>query len=244
MGQWHVNTLDVAATKRFFVTLGGVAMAVTNPDIVRFHGVDVYLHAQAPTGGTVGTVVNHVGFSVPNIQEAADKWTALGVPVEPGNNGRKDQRWITTPDKLRIYILEAPGDVFTFDGIDPDPTPPIQHHHIHFFVVESEIPKMQAWYAKLLGAKPGMRANFQAADIPGANLTFGAADKAGTGTKGSALDHITFRVSKLEPFTKRLEAEGIKLAQPYARNPRTGGASAFLTDPWGTSIELTEMIAP
>ncbi len=44
----------------------------------------------------------------------------------------------------------------------------------------------------------------------------------------------------LEAFTKKLEAQGIKLAAPYRQVPALGISIAFITDPWGTYIELTE----
>jgi hypothetical protein len=47
-------------------------------------------------------------------------------------------------------------------------------------------------------------------------------------------------VKNLEAFTKQLEAQGIKLAVPYRQVPALGISIAFITDPWGTYIELTE----
>ena len=41
-------------------------------------------------------------------------------------------------------------------------------------------------------------------------------------------------------FCKKLEADGIKLAVPYRKVPALGIAIAFITDPWGTYIEMTE----
>jgi catechol 2,3-dioxygenase-like lactoylglutathione lyase family enzyme len=98
---------------------------------------------------------------------------------------------------------------------------------------------MQAWYAKTFGAKPGMRGQFQADDIPGVNLTFTKSDSATMPTKGRALDHIGFEVKHLEAFCKKLEASGIKLDRPYGKLP-SGVGIAFITDPWGTQIELNE----
>ena len=126
-----------------------------------FPGVTVNLNlgqANAPpaTGGSVGSVVNHVGFVVKNVQESVAKWKAAGVPVEPGNNGRLDQAYVNTPDGLRIEILE-----------DKNQSMPIRSEHEHFFVMQSEIPKIQAWYAKTFGAKPGTRNNAPIDDIPG-----------------------------------------------------------------------------
>ena len=44
----------------------------------------------------------------------------------------------------------------------------------------------------------------------------------------------------LEAFTKKLEAQGIKLTVPYRSVPALNLSIAFFTDPWGTYIELTE----
>jgi catechol 2,3-dioxygenase-like lactoylglutathione lyase family enzyme len=237
MGHWHLNTRDVEANKRIFVAMGGTAIKAGNFEVVRFPGVAVYLHlapgAPLPAGGTVGTVVNHVGFLVQNVQESVARWKAANVPVLAGNNGRTDQAFVVTPDELRIEILEDKNQQF-----------PIQHHHVHFNVPESSIDDIQAWYARIFGAQPGMRGQNKAADVPGANLTFSAAALPTMTTKGRVLDHIGFDVQGLEAFCKKLEAAGITLDRPYTKNPQTGSALAFITDPWGTYIELNERPNP
>lgn len=43
----------------------------------------------------------------------------------------------------------------------------------------------------------------------------------------------------LEAFCKKLEAAGVKFDRPYTK-VRIGLSVAFLTDPFGTYIELTE----
>jgi len=75
-------------------------------------------------------------------------------------------------------------------------------------------------------------------------LEFAKADVAPAGTRGRALDHIGFEVRGLEEFCKNLEAAGLKLDRPYTKLPNSTTAIAFLTDPWGTYIELTENLAP
>jgi hypothetical protein len=62
-------------------------------------------------------------------------------------------------------------------------------------------------------------------------------------TKGRVLDHIGFDVTDLQGFIKKLEAAGIKLDRPYTKT-ENGGALAFITDPWGTYIELNERPNP
>jgi predicted enzyme related to lactoylglutathione lyase len=148
--------------------------------------------------------------------------------VKPGNNERLDQAWVVTPDGLRVEILE-----------DKSQSVPIRHEHVHLFLPDAERAKSQAWYAKTFGAKAGMRNEAPVADIPGVQMRFNKVDKPLLTTKGRILDHIGFDVVDLQGFIKKLEADGIKLDRPYTKNP-SGGALAFITDPWGTYIELNE----
>ena len=117
---------------------------------------------------------------------------------------------------------------------------PIASHHIHFFVAEAAIPEIKAWYAKTFGAKPGKRGDNEADDVPGENLTFGKSPTPTEPTKGRALDHIGFEIKNLEAFCKNLGASGIKFDRPYSPQVAPGLSIAFITDPWGTYIELTE----
>jgi len=232
MGHWHLNSRDVAANKKLFLAMGGTDGGPGDLQRVIFPGVVVILNqrgAAPATGGSVGSVVNHVGFIVENVQESVAKWKAAGVPVQPGNNNRLDQAYVTTPDGLRIEILE-----------DKNQKVPIRNEHVHFFVPEAVIPQMQAWYANIFGAKPGSRGQNQFDDIPGVQLRFTKADAPQVTTKGRVLDHIGFDIKDLQGFIKKLQAAGVKLDRPYTKNEQTGAALAFITDPWGTFIELNE----
>ena len=229
MGHWHFGSRDVEANKRIFVTMGGTPLTGGN-ETVLFPGVRINLSlGNAPgSGGSVGSVVNHVGFIVKNVQEQVAKWKANGVPVLPGANNRLDQAFVVTPDGVRIEILE-----------DKTQSMPIRNEHVHLSVTEAEIPKAQAWYAKTFGGKAGMRNNAAVVDIPGVQIRFAKADKAQAVTRGRVLDHIGFDVKDHAAFVKKIEAEGIKLDEPPRKSP-TGSTITYITDPWGTRIEIIE----
>ena len=243
MGHWHLNSRDVEASKKIFVGMGGTAVKAGFFETVRFPGVVVNLHLREPapsTGGTDGSVVNHVGFIVQNVQEQVAKWKAAGVPVLPGNQipnqplptRRTDQAFVVTPDGLKIEILENKNQKF-----------PIMHEHVHFYVEEASVLPMRAWYAKTFGAKESVRNNAPVADVPGTQLRFAKSNAKLPGTKGRVLDHIGFDVVDLKAFIAKLEAAGIKLDRPYTENA-PGAALAFITDPWGTYIELNQRPNP
>ena len=84
----------------------------------------------------------------------------------------------------------------------------------------------------------------EAGDMPGVNLSFSTQNTAPLPTKGRGLDHIGFEVADLDAFVASLAAKGIKIEAPVRQVPNTKVKIAFLTDPWGTYIELTEGLAP
>jgi len=236
MGHVHLAVQDIEATKKFWIAVGGTpASKLGANEVVKFPGVLILIRkAMDPPAGTVGSVVNHIGFLVPNVAATRAKWQAAGLMMEPPNPANAKQIYVHTPDDLvRIEILE-----------DAMQTEPIKFHHVHFFVADAggtnSVLAMQAWYAKTFGAKPGKRGQFEAADLPGVNLTFAKSDTPTVGTKGRALDHIGFEIKDLKAFCKKAEAAGIKLDMPYTPRPDLGIALAFITDPWGTYIELNE----
>lgn len=231
MGHVHLNVRNVEAQKKFWLALGGTPIMVGPFTVMKFPGVLVFLNlpppAEPPSGGNAGAVVSHVGFTVPNFEDSMAKWKAAGVAV--GISQRPKQVMLLAPDDLRIEVLE-----------DPAQTVPIAFHHVHFLVEADNVTGIKSWYVKMFGAKPGMRGMNEADDIPGANLTFSKSDTATARTKGRVIDHIGFEIYDLEEFCKKLEASGVKFDRPYRRSATTGLGVAFLTDPWGTYIELNE----
>jgi catechol 2,3-dioxygenase-like lactoylglutathione lyase family enzyme len=247
-GHHHLNTTNMAAQKRFFVdTLGGTLITVgtNNAEVVKFPNVLIFFRpAQAPTGGTRGTTVNHIGFSVPSLRPAIDRIKANGFQMitnteATGREVKDDIAGPLQPGGASIAFAQGPDDVKVELVEVKQQTIPITLHHVHFFNPKNV--EMRDWYVKTFGAAAGTAGPpFAVANLPGVVLNFTPSADPVAGTAGRALDHIGFEIKNLEAFTKKLEADGIKLAVPYRQVPALGIAVAFFTDPWGTYIELTE----
>jgi catechol 2,3-dioxygenase-like lactoylglutathione lyase family enzyme len=230
MGHWHLASKDLEANKKLFLAMGGKLYMPGGAPLISFPGVYINLNLgnASGDGGSQGSVVNHVGFSVDNVQKRVAEWKAAGVKVLPGNNGRLDQAYVETPDGLRMEILE-----------DKTQTVPIRDEQVHLFVLESEVPKAQAWYAKTFGGKATTRNGAPVVDIPGVQIRFNKVDKAQTPTKGRVLDHIGFDVKDHAAFVQKITAEGVKL-DDMPRKVANGSTIVYITDPWGTRIEIIQ----
>jgi catechol 2,3-dioxygenase-like lactoylglutathione lyase family enzyme len=246
-GHHHLASSNIEASSKFFATLGGKPGKFTgnNSDIVTFPNVIVFFRAQAPKGGTKGSTADHIGFAVPNLQQTLDNLKAGGYRIVTAAESPASYKvegdiampapttrlaFVLGPDDVKVELLEARQQA-----------EPVKLHHVHFFSHQNA--EMRDWYVKVFGGKPRDTPNFLAADLPGVALNFTAAASPMAGTSGRAVDHVGFEIKDLEAFCKKLEGMGIKQTVAYRKVPEWGVAIAFIADPWGTSIELTEGLA-
>jgi catechol 2,3-dioxygenase-like lactoylglutathione lyase family enzyme len=237
MGHWHIVSKDVEANKKLFLAMGGKLYMPGGQPLIMFPGlyINLILGNEKGDGGTVGSVVNHVGFIVDNVQQRVAQWKAAGVTVLPGGalptgGNRLDQAYVETPDGVRMEILE-----------DKTQTVPIRNEHIHLALPAAEIPKAQAWYAKTFGGQTATRNNAPVVNLPGVQIRFNAAETKQAPTRGRVFDHFGFDVNDHAAVVKRLEAEGIRLDQPVGKGG-TGNTITYITDPWGTRIEIVQRL--
>lgn len=243
-GHHHFNVTNLGEQRRFWVdTLGGTAAPFGDSEIIKFTNVILFMREETPAGGTKGSTVNHIGFTVPDLKAVLDRIEAAGYAVVtdeevPATMQVNDGIAYNEVQDAYLGFVMAPNDIkIEFIGA-PEQPEVAKLHHIHF--ATPDIGAMQAWYASTLGAIPGMRGNFQAADLPGVNLTFSGSDMPLAATKGRSLDHIGFEVANLKAFCDDLEKQGIVFDVPYREIKELDLAIAFFTDPFGTYVELTE----
>jgi len=247
MGHLHYVVRDVAANKAFWVALGGKPILFNGTtEGALFPDVVVLLRQGEPSGGTEGSVVNHVAFRVKSL--AAIERAGFTVEYNAQYPGVAS---VHSPEGERIELFDdelATNLGFTIDGGGSEPTAerhnrkisvPIIAHHIHLNVPADQVAAAKEWYATHFGGVRGMRWRYDAVDLPGININISAVPATLAPTRGRMLDHIGFEVENLEAFCKELEAAGIQFDRRYGTLP-SGFGLAFLTDPWGTYIELTE----
>jgi len=229
LGHVHLMVEDPDAQKKIWMeALGAEATHTGTLELLRLPGIYIIVGKArtAPTEGSDGSTVNHIGLAVKDLTAVKTKLDALHIE-SASVNGNAKQIMAQFPEKVTVELTE-----------DPALPTAVAMHHIHLATPDPE--NQRAWYVKTFGARAGTRGNFLAAFIPGGEVDARKTQDAQAPTKGRSLDHIGFEVRNLESFCKQLSADGVKFEMPCRDVPAIGLKIAFLADPEGTRIELTE----
>jgi catechol 2,3-dioxygenase-like lactoylglutathione lyase family enzyme len=239
LGHIHLLVKDVAAQTRFWTEMMGGIVVKNGPlTLIQFPGVFVMLRQGEPTAPPAGSIVDHFGFALKDINAARARWKAAGVNYTIGATN-PNQGYVEAPDGVRVEVFG-----------DPSLPGPVDMNHIHMLLPGKDIPAIQAWYDKNLGGLTGKRKTVATSGVTDCvyfhrfNVSFSQSEMQRAPSKGRSIDHIGFEVKNLDEFVKRLEAAGNKMDGPPRLVPNSNVKIAFFTDPWGTYIELTENLAP
>jgi len=230
-GHVHLNVTNIDVHKQLFVEVFGGTFVQKGPlPTVKFPNMLIAFR-QGPTAGpSQGTVMDHFGFKVRNIAAMLQALRGLGYEVQSefkGAEGFKNA-YVLGPDGLRLEMQE-----------DTTLTAKAIPNHIHFWT--ADYVKLLDWYVDTFALVKRKRGSIETtADAGTVNLSFANSKEPVLATKGRTIDHIGFEVKDLDAFVKQLEIKGIKLDMPVRAVPSIGLKIAFLTDPSGTYIELTE----
>jgi predicted enzyme related to lactoylglutathione lyase len=241
----HLITTDLGNSTAFWTALGGEATKIGTMNGVLFPGVYILLQNNRGRGGrgasggpatqpatvpppesSIGSVAEAIGIRVRNMRQTLSKLDEFGISPEPGATATHAA--ILSPEKVKVLLTEDTG-LATAAASDalimrvPDPA------------------DAAAWYAKWFGASISRDGNGSLAKIPGMNMRFVAASTPAAGTRGRALDHVGLDVHDLQALVTKMEEAGVTVNTPY-RTMSLGFLTgiSFITDPWGTYIELNE----
>ena len=232
MGHLHLATTDVETSRRFWTAMGGVAVQNGQLQLIQLPGTFVMLRqSQQPTGPSEGSTVERVMLRV-RTAELPQLVQKLGEAT----GSKADSALLKSPEGVTIELRGAAASQETS----------VRMERVDFRTVAPA--ETRDWYVKTFGAGSDVLAGatppVYIAQLPGLVMYFRKAEAAPAGTRGRGLDHIGFEVKNLDEFCKKLEAAGQKFDRPYGRLQNSTTSIAFLTDPWGTYIELTENLAP
>ncbi|MCU1337375.1 MAG: Glyoxalase/bleomycin resistance protein/dioxygenase [Bryobacterales bacterium] len=250
MGHIHLVVADPAAYQKTIVSvLGGTPVNAGPLTMVKLPGVFFIMTAAkqgaGPSGGSKGSTADHMGFSVKSFAALKAKAVAAGLNVQEVTPNV--QAFVTFPNDVIVEVQE-----------DTSLTTDSAFSHYHLAVPDQNAAR--EWYMKTFGGVEAQRRpGLKGVGIPPGTVDFlGGGGGFGKGkakegappaappappaaTKGRYLDHIGFEVKDLDAFAKKLEADGVKFDMaPRDMTKQFGLKIAFITDPFGTYIELTE----
>jgi catechol 2,3-dioxygenase-like lactoylglutathione lyase family enzyme len=233
LGHVHFVVRDPEVHKKLWVdTFGAQIVRAGTLEMIKIPGMFVLLIKGEPVETPNPPTLDHIGLLVNDLAAMKAKLAAVNITVPD------KIPILTLPDGVRIELLE-----------DKNLKVPLAFQHFHIFTADAE--SVRSWYVKTFGALASTRrgtmptANFPAAaDFPGGEVDFlGQPNVQRVPTKGHAIDHLSFEVKDLEAFCKKLAAAGVAFEIPFRDVPQIGLKIAFIADPIGTRIELTEGLA-
>jgi len=225
---------DIDAANKFWTTLGGEPTALATIKLMKFPGVLFYIssaagRAGAPPapslGGNHGTTVEFISLKVKDLKASLEKWKAAGI--EPMKEYKETT--LLAPDDVQVRIIE-----------DKSLAVPIASDGIVMNVAKAA--EVSAWYEKWFSARLSRSGADTVGDIPGARIVFRETKDPIAPTKGHSLALLGFEVKDIQAFVKKYQEAGGKFDGngTIATSAAANLSVIQLTDPWGTSIEVSQ----
>lgn len=229
---FRVKDVDVA--NRFWVTLGAEPTALATIKLTKLPGVLLFIggpRGTAPAAtlpGNHGTTVEFLTFKVKDLKASLAKWKEAGI--EPMKESKETT--LLGPDDIQVRITE-----------DRSLTTPIAADGLIMNVANAA--EVSAWYAKWFGATISLSGSDTIGEIPGARIVFRETRDPIAPMRGHSLGLLGFEVTDIEGFVKRYTDAGGTFdgTGTIARAQAANLAVIQLTDPWGTSIEVSQGLA-
>lgn len=227
-GHTHLGVADVEQHRAIWKSFGAREVDYAGMQMLAFPGMYILLAERQDVPASIDTSANHIGFTIRDYAQYKALLQQAGAALffDDAENGQ--------------ILADLPGGVRVEFAVDAEQPEPILFHHMHLAAIDGAA--LQEWYVKVFGAEVGERRGLPSAVIPGGRVDIlpVRGDTAPLGSRGSAIDHIGFDVSDMDAFAAHLAQLGI----PFEIEPRVVGGGlvriAFITDPVGTFIEITE----
>jgi catechol 2,3-dioxygenase-like lactoylglutathione lyase family enzyme len=208
---------------------GGQAMTAEAPDRLMFGETRLIFQRNEKAGPSAGTSVDHIGFSVADLDKAMAALAADGATVTtPARDvpGLFKLAFVDDPWGVRLEIVQDPAKL----GL----------HHMH---LRGPDPNASlAWYVdKVGGSVTKLKDRIDGVNYGGVWLLVQKGDA--VPTAGRAIDHIGFRPLNVDTVVAGLKTKNVKVTTEPRPLTLPSGVSmrlAFVESPDGVRIELVQ----
>jgi catechol 2,3-dioxygenase-like lactoylglutathione lyase family enzyme len=207
---------------------GGEAMT-EGTDRLMFGETRVVFQKAAAPQPSAGSVLDHVGFSVADVDATMKQFAADGVKITAPVRD--------IPNLFKIAFVEDPWGTRIEVVQDPQK---LGLHHIHLRAPDPAA--ALAWYVSTFGGKAGkLKGQIDGVDFNGVWLLAAKGDA--VPSAGHSIDHIGFRPINLDTTIAKLKTENVKVtSEPRALTLASGASMhiAFVEGIDGVRIELVQ----
>lgn len=225
----HLAAPDQArAVEWYHQHFGGETMK-EGPDRLLFGETRVMFQRNEKAEPSMGSVLDHIGFSVADLDATMKALEAAGVKVlQPARDapGLFKLAFIEDPWGTRIEVVQDPQKL----GL----------HHVHLRAPEPST--ALAWYIDKFGGSPGkLKDRIDGIDYAGVWLLAARGDA--TPSRGHSIDHIGFRPLNVDSAVAALKAKNVTVTtepRPLTLPSGTSMRLAFIEGPQGVRIELVQ----
>lgn len=225
-GHTHLIVPNVAKHREIWKMFGGIERSSGRLQTLMFPGMHILLREGEPSSPSIDTSANHIGFTVNDYALYKAKLEAVGAGIFYDDG--EGQILADLPDGVRVEF-----------ALDNEQQQPIRFHHTHLSIADAE--ELRQWYVDVFDADMGERRGLPSAVIPGGRVDFIPSRNGDPlPTQGTAIDHIGFEVADMDAFASKMERMGIAFDRAPECIDAINLCIAFITDPKGTYIELTQ----
>jgi predicted enzyme related to lactoylglutathione lyase len=190
----------------------------------------IFFEKEAGFPGSRGSAVDHIGFSVPDIEAKIKELKEASVKVVSGVQPVLD---------FKIAHVEDPWGTYIQLIEDPDR---LGFHHIHLHSPDADA--TIKWYQKMFGGE--IKDSFKGIDTlktisygkDGLMLMIEQNSEAKEPTRNRSIDHLGWSFMDLDAAAERLKSNGVNFTMDPT--PYHTVRIAFLDGPEGVNIELVE----
>jgi lactoylglutathione lyase len=223
----HFNVPDPdAATAWYIKYMGGTRSETAGT--VNFGTVLFIFRKAADAPGSAGSVIDHIGFSFPDLDARMTEWQAAGIKVVTPVRD--------VPGLFKLGFIEDPWG--TKIEVVQD-TETLGFHHIHLRSADPDA--MYAWLTGTFGGeKTKLRGRMDAVKYNKLWVLVQKANDTPAPSTGHSIDHLGWGVANLDATAAALKAKDVKFTMEPRAIPVQNIKIAFVEGPGGLRVELVQ----